>query len=387
MVTPRRIRQWCGQGPGGFLAHGLGFFVFAILAGLPLVAAEPSYTVIDLGKNSEATAINDSGEVVGYVRTPDGDFHGFLYSQGHVHDLGTLGGPKSFAEGINSAGVVVGLSDTAGVVHQGRPISRAFIYSSGTMRAIGMENNGLADLDSTSACDINSSGQIAVQTPILRAAIWSRGIAQYLGTLVPKGVGYPLGKETKPDGTVKELRTEREGYTVPYRINDSGEGVGDAVTPDGNEHAFLYSDGRMRDLNLAGWKNSHARDINARGDVVGFLGLDEGKQRAFLFSDGETKDLGVPAAFGSSCANGINARGQIVGYAYSVTGGGFLWVGVKGRAFLYESGQWIDLSSRVDLVGTGLTELYDAQRINARGQIIGKAMGPDGYHAYLLTPK
>jgi len=52
-----------------------------------------------------------------------------------------------------------------------------------------------------------------------------------------------------------------------------------------------------------------------------------------------------------------------------------LWIGVESRAFLYEKGKWIDLSTRVNLAGSGLTELYDAERINARGQIIGKAMG------------
>ncbi len=42
--------------------------------------------------------------------------------------------------------------------------------------------------------------------------------------------------------------------------------------------------------------------------------------------------------------------------------------------------------TRVYLVGSGLVSLYDAQRINARGQIVGRAMGPKTYHSYLLTP-
>lgn len=53
------------------------------------------YTVTDLdtlgGSNSYATAVNSSGQVVGYAQTGSGDDHAFLYSNGMMTDLGTLG--------------------------------------------------------------------------------------------------------------------------------------------------------------------------------------------------------------------------------------------------------------------------------------------------------
>src|SRR6185312_9581962 len=58
----------------------------------------------------------------------------------------------------------------------------------------------------------------------------------------------------------------------------------------------------------------------------------------------------------------------------------------SGKPFLYRQGRWIDLTPHVDLSGTKLKSLYDAERINARGQIIGEAMGADVWHGYLLTP-
>src|SRR5205823_1755456 len=78
-------------------------------------------------EHGEANAINDRGDVVGFA-----GFHAFLYSQGDMTDLGTLGSVfgSSVAYGINNLGQVVGgtslgaFNDTA---------SAAFIYSDGVM--------------------------------------------------------------------------------------------------------------------------------------------------------------------------------------------------------------------------------------------------------------
>lgn len=84
-----------------------------------LTAAAPKYTVTDLGQVNP-TAINDAGQVTGYT----GAAHAFLYSNGILSDLGTLGGNISYGYGINSFGHVVGSSQlppSIGDLH-------AFIY-------------------------------------------------------------------------------------------------------------------------------------------------------------------------------------------------------------------------------------------------------------------
>jgi probable HAF family extracellular repeat protein len=115
--------------------------------------------LIDLGsfggQMTTPTGINSSGQVVGYAQTPDGEPHAFIYSGKTLQDLGTLpGGSQSLAFGTNDAGLVVGAADTsARVLH-------AFIYSKGVMQDL----NDLIPVSSgwvlTEARSINESGQI-----------------------------------------------------------------------------------------------------------------------------------------------------------------------------------------------------------------------------------
>jgi probable HAF family extracellular repeat protein len=61
---------------------------------------------------SEAWAINNAGQITGYSGTPQGE-HAFLWEDGTMTDLGTLGGKESFAYAINNRGQMVGASYTA----------------------------------------------------------------------------------------------------------------------------------------------------------------------------------------------------------------------------------------------------------------------------------
>jgi probable HAF family extracellular repeat protein len=112
---------------------------------------------VDPLASSRAYDVNDRGQVVGEIPAgKDGSStHAFLFTGGHLRDLGTLPGrPGSTARGINEAGTVVGASG-----------GRAFVYSNGKMTdlnallAPAARKSGLV---LTGAVAVNNKGQIAV---------------------------------------------------------------------------------------------------------------------------------------------------------------------------------------------------------------------------------
>jgi probable HAF family extracellular repeat protein len=87
------------------------------------------------GGHSFASSINDHGKVVGAstVRCASRPCpsHAFIWSHGRMHDLGTLpGGSNSDATAINSHGAVIGYAET-------RKADGSFIYYQGRMHNLG----------------------------------------------------------------------------------------------------------------------------------------------------------------------------------------------------------------------------------------------------------
>jgi len=113
-----------------------------------------------LGRSSTARAINNSGQIAGYSKIDNSVVdpsiqHAFLYKDGIMTDLGTLGGNKSHAYGLNDSGHIVGRSFLIGGADS------AFLYN---------ETEGMLNLNDliapsigwnlTFAKDINNLGQI-----------------------------------------------------------------------------------------------------------------------------------------------------------------------------------------------------------------------------------
>jgi len=200
------------------------------------------------GLGGAAQKINNLGQVVGVATKPFPGPHPFLYSDGVMHDLGTLGGVSGFAYDINNRGQVVGDSDTSSQRH-------AFLYSDGVMHDIGtLAGPGV----SSTARGINDNGLVAG---------WSR-------TNAVDGGSHAF----LYDGSMHDLGTLEGGVSRAWGINLSGQVVGDSDnnnTPDLTyTHAFLYSGGTMRDLNTlidpsSGWILDTARGINDSGQIAG----------------------------------------------------------------------------------------------------------------------
>ncbi|MDB5174095.1 MAG: extracellular repeat protein family [Phycisphaerales bacterium] len=215
-----------------------------------------------------AVAINRSGQIAGtsYLANPSAGHHAFLNTSGVTIDLGTLGGANSAATGINNAGHVVGLSNTADSGQQ------AFLYDGQKMVALPFFLN--------TASAINNLEQIVGAATFQYAP---HGFHAYL---------YDGGK-------IVDLGTLDAGsgpWSYAYDINDHGEVVGygaSAVSLAGStgyeDHAFLYRDGAMHDLNdlidrRSGWMLDTAYGINGPGQIVGFGRNLEGAEHAFLLT-------------------------------------------------------------------------------------------------------
>jgi probable HAF family extracellular repeat protein len=329
--------------------------VFVLNALFCLAGSGAAYSggvMVDLGTlpggwSSEATGINDKGQIVGMSSTTigsNGYSRAFLYSGGKMKDLGILAGTTdSGATGINSNGQIVGWS-SAGV----GKIYYAVLYSGDTKTDLGTP----AGYTSSSATGINNNGQIVgitFTTSVTRAVLYSGGT-----TVLPSTFG---GTDSQANG-----------------INNDGKIVGYADTAS-TYHAFLKNPGEaMQDLTtLPGGTWSNAKAINNIGQIVGVSEIAGGWYRAFLKNPvGAMQNLGTLPGGNWSQATAINDKGQIVGYADTASG--------KFHAFLYSGGKMTDL-------GTLGGDYSQASGINNNGQIVGIADTAGGSsHAFLYNP-
>ena len=230
------------------------------------------------GTASSAGEINNRGQIVGFALNtiPDpysiyGSFEGsanstqtrgFIWQNGAMQELGTLGGPDSWGTWINNGGDVAGLSYTSNIPNPstGIPTMDPFLWRNGRMIDLGTLGGtfglpiGLNNNDQVSGVS-NIAGDDASHP-----FFWDRGHMIDLGTF-----GGSNG--------------------AANYLNDSGEVVGVADFPaDGVHHAFLWKRGVMTDLGTLGG-NSIGFTINSQGQIVGTSRVTD-RVHAFLWEKG-----------------------------------------------------------------------------------------------------
>ncbi|HET8925999.1 MAG TPA: hypothetical protein VFN26_23645 [Candidatus Acidoferrum sp.] len=298
--------------------------------------------VIDLGtlggNASNANAINDRGQVVGAATNATSDpfanapqaackvletglfpcsgftfannalfsnstteTRAFLWQNGFMRDLGTLGGPDSAGLINNAHGEVAGWSYTSFVANPSTrvPTVDPFLWSP--------EDGKMTDLGSLGGTFgapffLNNRGEVI-------------GVSNLAGDQVVHPFIW-----SKAEG-MKDLGSLGGTYGHPNWINDAGEVVGFSdLAGDQTGHAFLWRNGVMTDLGTIGTDPaSEAGSINSQGQIVGgsfiFGGLD---LHGWLWENGgpiiDLDELVLPGSglvvFGG---NLINDRGEIAG--------------------------------------------------------------------------
>jgi probable HAF family extracellular repeat protein len=130
--------------------------------------------MIDLGTlggaRSEPVALNDRGDVVGTSQTASGETQAFLWRDGQMTALASLGGPSSGAVStpadINNWGQVVGTS----AMPEGE--RQAVLWHGGSVTDLG----ALVEGETSVAADVNDRGQIVgwvLQGDVYRAVLWT----------------------------------------------------------------------------------------------------------------------------------------------------------------------------------------------------------------------
>ena len=261
---------------------------------------------------------------------------GFVWQDGVMHELPTLGGTHGFAAGVNNSGQVVGWAET-------------------TVR------------------DPTCTG---VQVLGFKAVLWE-----------PR------------KGKVQELPPLRgDSASAATDINERGQAVGisgdcdQAVGRFSARHGVIWEKGKPREVpNLGGISWHTPQDINQRGDVVGFsnppsardlLGIFRARGFLWIHGSDEAIDLGVLEGDSLSQGQAINNRRDVVGVSFGGT--------VGPRAFLWRDGKIMDLNV---LAGPGFGpgqpfQLRSARDINDVGLITGDVLeaSTNQIFTYVATP-
>ena len=306
--------------------------------------------------------------------------------------LGTLGGPNSIVQwpGVSNNGIVAGITETAALdnLHEEWSctaflpsvtghICVGFVWQDGTMKPLPTlgGNQGFAT-------SVNSSGQVVgwAETPVFdptcnppqklqfRAVVW----------------------DTKK-GTTRQLRPlPGDSTSAATGINNQGQVVGIsgdcdiAVGQLSARHSVLWEKDAVINIGDLGGDAWHTpMDIDDAGDVVGFsnprgvVGIDF-NPHAFLWTKATgIQDLRTLPGDANSQALGVNSSHQVVGVSS----------GAVNRAFLWENGVMQDLNR---LVGAGFPDLLliVAQHINEDGVIVGRAVlhGTNAQVPFIATP-
>ena len=313
---------------------------------------EPAYTIIDLGTlggtRSYAQGMNDSGQVTGYASLAgDAASHAFRYDpQTGMRDLGTLGGTNSKGFAINANGQVAGEA----------------MLTNGKTHAVRWTGTTPLDIypgssDNSTARAINAAGHLTGSRAIKAFLFDGGSVSEFsaFGASVGNGIN-------NADLIVGSSSITFYGTRV-FGLTRTPAGV---ITPTINNY------------DSAGEREYFA--INNNGIVVGRTHyyhtwsdptygtrfVEFYPDKAAMWQNGVRTDLGVRG----SVALAVNDRSQVVGAS-------------EGKAVLFENGQTIELDSLIDS-NSGWT-LTEATGINNNGWIVGtgKHLGQD--RAFLLA--
>jgi MYXO-CTERM domain-containing protein len=294
-----------------------------------------------------------------------------------VQSLGSLGAGAALTTGINSSGMAVGwATDSQGNVN---PVS--FLNGQAAAFGNGGQANAINDGGMAIGTLFTAGGPSVVEW--FGGHATSLGVAGY-GTAI-NDAGQVAGGYIRPDGELHaftwsngvllDLGTLGGSSSSAYGINASGQTAGASMDAGGRFHAFVSNGGNLQDLGTLGGGNSYGMALNDAGQVVGNAQTAAGYSTAFLWDGKQMKSLGTLGGT-QSYAYGINSGGDVVGYSWTLD--------EVTHGFVYSGGVMLDLNSLLE-IGSGWT-IDGAYGINGAGQILALATHDGERYAVELNP-
>jgi probable HAF family extracellular repeat protein len=256
----------------------------------------------DAKLNLFATGITNQNYVVGYTKF----FEAHIFNRTQGFNLPPLsGGTSDIVNGLNSSGVAVGSSNDA-TGQYNLPVM--WRHVPGGPITFPLQLPLLPGGSSGFATGINSGGQIIGRCET--------------GKKTSQGGAIFHAVEWNPDGSGNygaptDLDALEGDISSAVSINAGGGIVGTVVTAAGEQHAFVYQNGKMTNLVVPSVAaGSFATAINNSGVIVGGYFKQDLTSKALIWSGGTATDLNtfLPANSGLTLdfATGLNNNGDIM---------------------------------------------------------------------------
>jgi probable HAF family extracellular repeat protein len=206
--------------------------------------------------DSYAVAVNSNDVVVGTFERGFGRSLPFSWSNGQVTTLPTLGDNEAWPVAINDAGVIAGMS---------------YVGFARGSHVVKWVDGVISDLGG-----LGYTAKYGDKAYSINAAGW---IAGYCST----ALGVPVGCVWH-DGAIDRLSTLNTSWSIAFGINDNGIVVGASGVTVNSNHAAIWKNGVIADLNdltelPEGVVLERANAINNKGEILvagshGLMNLD-----------------------------------------------------------------------------------------------------------------
>ncbi|HZU30855.1 MAG TPA: hypothetical protein VFB79_07050, partial [Candidatus Angelobacter sp.] len=294
-------------------------FLYTMAPVIPAPRLAPlSYANIDLPglPITEASNINDAGQIVGLFQDASGVQHGYVTEKkGGFTTIDFPGATSTAVEGINNRGDIVG----------------SYTDNAGTLHGFSSQNGALATIDFPGAIltlpiEINDKGQVVGEyqsadqgfhgflldngqfttidhgpTSGQFALSFAAGINNHGDIVGPFFDPRTFRGFLDSNNTFQELNIPGQGDTEPAAISNAGDIVGTYDDINFVTHGFLRTRGNFQTVDFPGGDFTFALGINSFQQIVGIYADAEGNFHSFLATPGD--DNGVDAQPHTSTGN------------------------------------------------------------------------------------